>query len=162
MQTWRHPQYYAGFSPVGDYLILAQHRESGTIDRSNWTIACEILSAQPWDEAKLDGRPAAYHWRASHPCVGWIEYLCVRQDAPPEIIEKARDIGKKLRDYPILNEDHHSELEWNEVCDYWAGMSVRSRLDAIQYSDSGDSIFAARHDYLPPDDSGRLLEFLRR
>ena len=158
---WAHPKYYGGFSPGGDYLILSRHRESDTVDRSNWDVACESLKAEAWDSRDMEGRPMAYHFRAGHPLVGWVEYLLVRADAPDDLLTAAGEIVRRLSEYPILSDEHHSELEWNEICDYWHGLSVRNRLIVIRKSGSKVSIFAARRDELPGDDDGRIFERLR-
>jgi len=173
---WERPSHYAGFSPDGDYLIVSQHRESGSIDRSNYTCAfkqlqelCADLPAPP-DEPDTDSFPRrrdrsqrsegwVYDFRASHPLVGWIEYLLVRADAPDNVLEAAGEIICSLADYPILDENHHSELEWEECADYWARMSVRDRMEILK--DSGTSMFAARRDEMPHDDNGYIFEQLR-
>lgn len=161
--AWKTPSSYAGFSPVGDYLILSRHRESDTVDRSNWEVACEQLRAEPLDRGSYDcipaDRPTVYHWRAGHCMVGWVEYLMVRSDAPPEVLTTAGEIVCALADYPILSDHHHSNLEWDEVTEYWARSSVRDRVDFLQ--DSGISVFAARRDEFPRDDTGLLFERLR-
>jgi hypothetical protein len=66
-----------------------------------------------------------------------------------------------LADYPVADESHWSELEFSEACDYWASMSVRDRLEAIEHSHCrGVSIFAARRAELPSDDTGALQQYL--
>lgn len=120
--AWTRPDHYAGFSPDGDYCIMSQHRDSDCVSRSNWICACKELSAEAWDSGDdgFDERPAVYHWRASHWAVGWCEYLMVRADALDNIKEKAGEMICALSDYPILNDDHHSELEMEEANETWA------------------------------------------
>lgn len=160
--VWSHPSHYFGFSPDGDYLIASQHRESDTLTRSNWQVACNLLGAQAWDSREMEDRPNAYHWRASCSLVGWIEYLCVRADAPDNILQEAGEILCSLADYPVLSDDHFSNLEFEEACTYWEQCSVADRLDLIQRSGCGVSIFAARHAELPSDDNGALLSWINQ
>lgn len=160
LTPWVHPQYYGGFSPDGDYLILSQHRNSELLGRVNWEAACESLGAQAYDDGAsgFAGRPNVYHWRAGCSLVGWIEYLCVRADAPEALLESAGEIVSALADYPILSEDKFSEAEWNAVCAYWESLEVADRVHELQRA--GLCIFAARRDTLPQDDNGRLFERL--
>jgi hypothetical protein len=57
-----------------------------------------------------------------------------------------------------MSDEHFSELEYTEAADYWARMRVRDRVEYCERA--GISIFAARRDYLPPDNTGALLELL--
>lgn len=159
--AWKRPDSYGGFSPDGDYMILSRHRDSDTITRSNWEVACESLKAEAWDSRDMEGRPAVYHWRAGHWAVGWVEYLCVRADAPDDVLTEAGEIVCSLADYPILSDDHHSDLEYSEACELWERESVRGRFRVIKDSGARVSIFAARRDELPNDDSDAILDYLR-
>ena len=171
LTKWEHPSHYGGFSPDGDYLILSVHRESDSVSRSNWECALQTLRAEsensgiecPEDRFRdsVVREDWVYSFRASHPLVGWIDYMLVRKDAPESVLIAAAEIVCALAGYPILNEDHHSDLEWEEICVYWESMSVRERFEAIKYA-GGVSIFAARRDEFPQDDSGALFDYLRR
>jgi len=159
--AWTTPESYAGFGPVGHYVIVSRHRDSDALSRSNWIVACDRLA----QAAGLTGVPAddsaapVYEWRASHWAVGWVEYLMVRPEAPEAVLQEARAILESLEDYPELDESHWSELEWEEAADYWVSMSVRDRALLIKDSHSSASLFAARRDYMP-DDCGRVYEWL--
>ncbi len=74
-------------------------------------------------------------------------------------MEVADGLAAALADYPVLDEMHWSDLEWTEASDYWASLSVRDRAEICQQS--GASIFSARRDYLPEDDTGAIMECLR-
>lgn len=159
--TWKHPECYGGFSPDGDYLILSRHRDSELLDRVNWDVACESLKAEAYDGGadEFASRPVAYHWRAGHWAVGWIEYLCVRADAPADVLTAAGEIVCSLADYPILSDDRYSDAQFEAVCDWWEKMSVADRVCELQRA--GRCIFAARRDTLPEDSfEGGLYERL--
>ncbi len=163
LEQWKHPRDYGGFSPDGDYLLLARTRDSSTLDRSNWECICKALNAEAYDDGDdgFDARPAVYHWRAGHWACGWVEYLMIRADAPQAMLDEAGEIFCALADYPVYDEDHFSELEYTEAAEYWERMSVRDRYEAIKNHGDGISIFAARHGYLPQDESGSLFDYLR-
>ena len=178
---WQHPQHYAGYSPDGDFLVASVHRDSDSVSRSNYicakarleTVAATLPPAaqEPPAPSPDEARPAAddpraeawvFEFRASHCLVGWVDYLLVRADAPPALVQAVVEIADALEGHPVLDEDHLSELEFDEACTYWADMSVADRLDAIERSACrGVSIFAARRPELPSDDTGALLEHLR-
>jgi len=49
--------------------------------------------------------------------VGWVEWIAIHEsDAAALAI--ANKISDALEDYPVVNEDHWSQLEWDEACDY--------------------------------------------
>lgn len=56
------------------------------------------------------------------------ERIAVHQDNE-KALQIADDIMAKLEDYPVINEDHWSELEYNEVADYWDSLSPREKVD---------------------------------
>ena len=159
--AWETPSHYAGFSPIGDYCILTRHRDSDALTRSNWEVARQSFNVEPFDnrETGYADRPTVYDWRAGHFLVGWVEYLMVRADADDDTLARAAEIVGKLEDYPILSEDHFSELEWGEACDAWTHLDLAGRIEILR--GSGVSIFAARRDYMPNDDTSYIQEQLR-
>ena len=102
------------FAYYGDregYLIaLSQHRDSGALERSNWSVITEDVLSVP-DTGVSDFGDAAIE-RASHWAVGWAEYLLVRPGSPAAI--RAQDWLNRLENYPVANEEHFSELEYLE------------------------------------------------
>lgn len=160
-QVWKHPQNYCGFSPDGDFLVLSRHRDSELLGRVNWDVACESLKAKAYDNGTegFATRPTVYHWRARCSMVGWIEYLCVRADAPDSVKNEAGEIVCSLAADPVSDDDKFSEVEWNAVCEYWEGCDVSDRVYNLQKA--GLCIFAARRDTLPGDPTGSLYERLR-
>ena len=65
--------------------------------------------------------------RESHWAAGWVEWIAIHQD-DDEALEIADEVQARLADYPVISEDHWSELEWNEAADYWDGMSPREKV----------------------------------
>jgi hypothetical protein len=166
-RTWEHPSDYGGFSPDGDYLVLSTNRDADSVTRSNWECAQDLLRCQhfessPWDddyEERFALRPVVYDFRAGHWAVGWVEYMLVRKDAPDEVLIEVAKMLAALEDYPVLDEDHLSNLEWDEACEAWKCMSLRERVEIC--GENRVSIFAARRDEIPLDDTGSLFERLR-
>lgn len=157
LPVWSHPNDYGGFSPDGDLILLSRTRDSGALERSNWTQVGVALGAVAFDarDAKAP-RPNVYHWRAGHWACGWVEYLMIHADAPHDIIEQACAIRADLNDYLIFDEEHYSDLEADEGEAYWRSLSVRGRVELCQ--ECGDSIFAARRTYPPENCERRIRE----
>lgn len=59
--AWTKPECYGGFSPDGDFLVLAQTRDSDVLDESNWAVACAALDAEPFDGEGFRARPDRLH-----------------------------------------------------------------------------------------------------
>lgn len=97
--------------------------------------------------------------RFGHWGPGWFELILINP-TDTEAVAKAEEMEAALSDYPILDEEAHSRMEWEETSEYWARMSVRERIDYLHRAEL--SIFAARRDSLPEDDDGRLWELLTR
>lgn len=137
---------------------MSRHRDSDILSESNWAVACKSLKAEAYDGGTehFHARPVAYHWRAHHWAVGWVEYLCVRADAPYSVLTEAGEIVCSLADYPILSDDDFSEREFNEMCESWERASVADRVEWLQRA--GQCIFAARRAELPEDNNGALRE----
>ena len=134
LTRWKMPEHYAGEVWPEYFVFLGQHRDSDALTRSNFTCALRAIGG------------AAQVVRERHWAVGWVEWIAIHQD-DAETLARASAIAERLADYPVLDEDHFSELEYSEACDYWASMSVRERVSIAR--EQGVSIFVARRDYLP-------------
>lgn len=156
-KRWTLPDSYMGAQWPDYYVFLGRHRESDSLTRSNALVAEERINELPPWEGEQDSR---FWVRESHWAVGWVEWFAIHED--DEAALRAADaMLERIESYPCLDEDHWSQLEWDEACDYWARMSVADRLDAIRASHSTVSPFSARRPEMPSDDNGALLEYLR-
>ena len=165
MEIWTYPENYYGYSPDGDYVVTGQHRDSDTLSRSNYICLFKALReveakyAPPVDFKDEPRNTWVYDFRQSHSLVGWVETMLIRKDAPPEIIERADEILNTLEDYPVVDDEHFSNLEYEEACKYWEGMSVEDRKYYLEKVGM-DLALASSSDF-PEDDTGRLEELLR-
>lgn len=149
LQLWTMPSNYGGEVWPGYYVSFGQNRDSDSLTRSNFICALQALGGES-DTVQVV--------REGHWACGWVEWIAIHQD-DEKALAIADDLAAKVEDYPCVNEDHWSELEWNEAQDYWASLSVRDR--APYCKDAGLSIFAARRDWIPQDDSGYIMDRLR-
>ena len=150
LKRWTLPDSYAGAQWPEYFVFLGQHRDSDTVDRSNFISGLAAIGGE--SETVLVVRES--HW-----AVGWVEWIAIHQD-DEQALRKADEIAGHLTDYPVVSDDHLSQLEWDEACEYWERCSVRERVDLLE--GTGISVFAARRDEFPRDDSGMLQERINR
>lgn len=149
LQLWTRPDNYGGAEWPDYYVFLGQHRDSDSIERSNFISGLKALGGE--SDTVLVVREG--HW-----AVGWVEWIAIHK-TDKKSLAVANEIADALEDYPVVDENHLSDLEWNEACEYWERMSVRDRAEYCERA--GISIFAARRDCLPQDNNGGLMELLR-
>jgi len=143
---------------IGDWLVapVSQTRDSGTIDRSNFRVCLRQLGGES-DTVQVH--------RFGHWGPGWYEIIVI-DPADETAVAAAVGIETRLADYPILDEDDHSELEHQETTDYWAQCSVADRVRYISRANDNVPddwripVFAARRNEIPEDPAGRLWERL--
>lgn len=160
LNLWAYPKNYHGADWSDYYVILGQHRDSDILTRCNWQAATETLEAlaEQLDAFDDAGDSVVQIAHDSHWAVGWCDTLLVHKNAPPALIAEAESIVKRLRDYPILDENLFSEMEETEANETWNFISLRERIELC--AEAGISIFHARHKYFPYDDSGYIRERL--
>ena len=135
-----------GFDPCGlslpdrqDWLVLPVSRNRDTGDPltlSNFEMALEALGGE--------SETVEIH-RFGHWGVGWFEIILAHPDRETEVDE----IEGALADYPVLNDEHFSELEWEMKYEAWENEGMRERIRLCDKA--GVSIFAARRDEIPED-----------
>jgi hypothetical protein len=152
LKPYRRPDSYAGPTWYEYFPFLGQSRDSDALERSNFTRGLEIIGGE--SDTVLVVRDS--HW-----AVGWVETIYIHE-SDEKALRAADEVRAALADYPIVDESHYSDLEWTETAEYWARSSARDRADFIKRSGAAVSIFAARRDYMPHNDCGRLYDYLRQ
>lgn len=105
LRRWRTPRYYHGESWDGWYAAPVGHsRDSDTVESSNWQVQLERIP-----ESETVQVVSENHW-----AVGWVEWLAIHESDRGALAEAER-VGDELENYPILDEDHHSQLEWTTM-----------------------------------------------
>lgn len=149
LKRWTMPDSYYGEVWPKHYVFLAQHRDSDACTRSNF--ACGLAAIGGESDTVLVIRER--HW-----AVGWVEWVAIHESDTPALAQ-ADKLLDDLDDYPVLDEENLSDLEYTEAEEHWASLSVRERVETC--AKHGVSIFAARRDYLPNNYDGTLLDYLR-
>lgn len=91
------------------YIVAAQTRDSDALDRSNFIVFLKELGGES-ETVKVE--------EASHWACGWVQYLIV---APTDrkALRTAVSLHCSACNYPVLDESHFSELEYDEAYE-WA------------------------------------------
>lgn len=101
---------FAGTLPdEGWGFLLSRTRDADTLTESNWRVALAELGGESEDVEVI---------RHGHWAVGWIECIGVREGT--EAYQRAVEIRNALEDYPVLDDEDHSELEWGDALETWS------------------------------------------
>ena len=132
------------FDPAGSFLPdrqdwivapVSRTRDSGCLADSNFEAALEILGGEREDEVEVH--------RFNHWGPGWFEIIIVA----PQFLDQIEEIGARLEDYPVLDEEDFSKQEWEKATEWWMECGRRERIRiCAKYR---ESIFAARRDEIP-------------
>jgi len=107
---------YWGDVPLGETwgFTISQNRDSGPMERSNWEVITEDM------EKRFPKNVEIVH--SSHWAVGWVEQLAVRMlDKRGKVTKAGKailDWKESLENYPVADEEHFSDLEYNEFVEY--------------------------------------------
>lgn len=121
-------------------LILT--RDSSVLEESNWKSANQMF-----EECKDSDDYASLSF--GHWACGWFEIIVVKPDSEAQKI--AEDICKRLEDYPVLDEDQFSEMEWDVHHD----QILEACYDAINYAEMEEDV--REHFDIASDDSYNLV-----
>lgn len=146
LKRWEMPDSYFGAEWPEYFVFLSQHRDSDALTRSNFQCGLEYIGGESETVIVV---------RESHWAVGWVEWIAIHE-SDATALEYAESALKAIDGYPVLNEDHFCQLENEEAENYWQQLPIKYRVELCQ--EAGVSIFAARHDYIPCDDSGYIFE----
>jgi hypothetical protein len=140
---------YANF--IGDdsdyrewFNALGRSRDSGCLENSNFAVGLARMGGEG-DDVRVE---RFGHWMA-----GWIEEIYVRPGSAAETA--AREIRAELDDYPILDEDDHTERQTSEANNVWLECYspanrcayIRKHSDEFEFHDFADLMACARGQY---------------
>ena len=101
LTRWNPGPHYFGDRFDDYYVILSKSRDSDAAERSNFDATVKLLG----ENGKVI--------RAAHFLVGWMEQILVHEKNK-DGIRTAEDILRKLKDYPVLDEDLYCRYEEEE------------------------------------------------
>ena len=139
LQKWTRPDSWGGTEWPSHFVFLSQSRDSEALTRSNFDCAVKALEEigpeyegqLQWGESSRGVSP----WfivREGHWACGWIEWIAIHEKAT-EHLQCAAEIAGALENYPVVNEEHWSELETEEANDVWRDCyDVKDRVEYIR------------------------------
>lgn len=143
LKKWKLPQYYIG-EKWPDYYSSGvwQSRDSDCLERSNFICMLEQLGGESETVIVV---------RENHWAVGWVEWIAIHE-SDEKSLRIADKIMAALADYPVIDENHLSELECEEANEVWLNCyDDKSRLayirkfrDQFEFRDYADLIGCVR------------------
>lgn len=151
MQTYKNfrPTQYDSHIDLDDrddWLIgpCVHNRDSDILTKANWKAFNQIM----WEARSTNADENDYEVHGfNHWANGWFEIVLIKPGSLAAI--KAQECEDRLENYPILDDDLHSDMEDEAVYEYWKTMSLRERIEVCKKGNV--SIFAARKDNIIPD-----------
>lgn len=137
LNRWKHPQCYVGAEWYHYFGSgCGRHRDSNTLERANFKAMLNALGFDGEDAPDncpldSDGEPTRIIVRENHWAVGWIEWIAIHESDEAGL-KIADDIAEQLQDYPIIDENLHSEIEDEDCCEMWATYSPKERLEYLR------------------------------
>lgn len=125
-ESLKRPDYYftsifEDENPHWGRAGISQHRDSDVLERSNYQVILKDLEERFEDDVTEIG--------ASHWAVGWVDFIMVRvlidpdgdvvEDNITDAFKACMEWHDRLADYPVADEFHLSELEWDEKMEDW-------------------------------------------
>ena len=148
LKRWEMPDSYFGAEWPEYFVFLSQSRDADALTRSNFECGLRELGGESETVIVVRER----HWAA-----GWVEWIAIHE-SDVEAILAADEMSCAIESYPVLDESHFSELGWDEAQAQWEMMPIKYRVELC--AEAGVSIFAARRDFIPSEDSGFIYERL--
>lgn len=120
---------YAGEIPSKSLLVvLVRFRDSDILTESNWEVALDRLGGE--------SETVEIH-RFGHWACGWWEALTVSKGS--EAHKEGQEIADEIEVYPVLNEDHFSEMEGDEAHRVWSECyDAKERIEYLRESSGWD------------------------
>ena len=163
VREWKHPENYLGATWEGWFSAgFGRSRDSDALEESNFQVAWKQLrqletelSPETHDiPGRFDGESSVQIVREGHWAVGWVEWIAIHE-SNTAALDAARKLCDRANDYPVLDEDHWGNLEYERAMNYWDSLSLNEKVNYCR--DCRVSIFAARRSHDLPD---RLYESL--
>lgn len=119
IRLWTMPDCYAGETWPDYYSAgVGQSRDSDSLERSNFAAMLRDLGGESETVIVV---------RESHWAVGWVEWIAIHE-SDDAVLQVADRNVERMADYPVLDEEMRSDMEWEEAADYWDSLSPRDKV----------------------------------
>ena len=130
LKRWTRPECYIGATWEGWYVFLGQHRDSDCLTRSNFQCGFERLKPLSTD-LESEEMPSVQIVSENHWACGWVEWIAIHESNAPAIAE-AEAMLESMDGYPVLDETHWSEMEFNEYLEAWKDFGHREFIRELE------------------------------
>lgn len=130
-------------APVGN------NRDSDCLTRANWQSFLREISESDTVQIHRFG-----HWAC-----GWFEIIIIDPNDTISV-KKAEDLERALEDYPVLDDQLLSTLEWEEATSLWEQLNIKDRYYYFKKYNCSGSIFQIRRSDLPNNSCGDFINCL--
>lgn len=143
LSRWVLPSNYSGAHWNGYYVApIGINRDSSILERSNWDAQWADLEPLRAD-VDSDDTYSPQIVREGHWAVGWVEWVAIHE-SNHDALRVADELAASLESYPVLDDESHSRMEWEEYVDsfvtYGRRDFIRSLSRKFQLSDSTCSV----------------------
>jgi hypothetical protein len=119
-KRWRNFGIYDPDEHEGRFIFYTSNRDSGLLDLSNEKAISEALD--PFMSCQDDSRADVISFGANHWAVGYVDGFSVKVFQPDgktltEAFQEVCRLSQQLEDYPVLDEEHYSEIEYQATLD---------------------------------------------
>lgn len=118
VKRWKLPRDYAGAEWPEYFVACGQHRDSDTVERSNFAATLRALGGESETVRVV---------RESHWAVGWVEWIAVHE-SDERALRIADECRAAIDEYPILDESDHAERETEECAALWECIRPHERV----------------------------------
>jgi len=129
LKLWEIPNNYFGEYWPDYYVYLGQTRDSDCLERSNFECGLLEIGGEKTDDNDLE---LVLIVRENHWACGWVQWIAIHKTAI-EQLKRADEIIAAIELYPVLDDEHFSELEQTEANEVWANCyDWRERIQYIR------------------------------
>ena len=111
LKKWEYPKDYIGDEWFGYYIFLGQTRDSDCLEKSNFACGLQDIGGELTNDNDM---PLVCIVRENHWACGWLEWIAIHESAIKQL-KRADELMAAIELYPVLNDEHYSELELNEA-----------------------------------------------
>ena len=146
LKKWTRPAHYFGATWPDYYSAgVGRSRDSDCLERSNFASMLDALGGESDTVVVV---------RESHWAVGWVEWIAIHQ-SDDKALAIADEQQERLSNYPVLNEEHWSELESEEADSVWRNCYgwkervayIRDNRSQFEFRDYADMLGCVRGHY---------------
>ncbi|MGH9890687.1 MAG: hypothetical protein ACREA0_01625 [bacterium] len=142
LELWKTPDSWFGKPWRGWYVGLDRTRDSGTLVNSNFECFLKTVgeasagkvvddSANGGDSSEIE---AVYVVNEGHWACGWVEWIAVHESDDAALVV-AEELMNSLENYPVLDEEHLTNLEFKAEDEAWNNWACQALVEAVKDED---------------------------